>query len=80
MIHVLLILKLKPSEDARFIFELSLFPDLSIYEWKYFPFKAPKRKNYKDLDRQVDSFIEEEKKRLQEIEDECTYCRRLGWV
>ena len=26
-----------------------------------FPFKAPKRKKYKDLDRQVDSFIKEEK-------------------
>ena len=59
---------LRPQKDARFVFEVSLFPDLSIYEWKYFPFKAPKRKNYKDLDRQVDSFIEEEKKRLHDLE------------
>lgn len=57
---------LKPNEDARFTFELSLYPELSIYEWKYFPFKAPKRKNYKDLDRQVEGFIEHEKKCLQQ--------------
>ncbi len=61
---------LRPNEDARFVFEISLFPDLSIYEWKYFPFKAPKRKNYKDLDRQVDSFMEEEKNQLQNLESQ----------
>ena len=63
-------IKLRPGEDARFVFDLSLFSDLSIYEWKYFPFKAPKRKNYKDLDRQADTFIEEEKKRLQVLDSE----------
>ena len=52
---------LEPNQDALFIFELSIFPDLTIYEWKYFPFKAPKRKNYKDIDRQVQHFIEEER-------------------
>jgi FKBP-type peptidyl-prolyl cis-trans isomerase (trigger factor) len=31
-----------------------------IQEWRYLPFKAPKRKNYKDLDRQVEHFIVEE--------------------
>ena len=56
--------------EAKFTFELSLFPELTIYEWKYFPFKAPKRKNYKDLDRQVESFIEEEKRSLQNIQHE----------
>lgn len=59
-----------PSGEAKFTFELSLFPDITIYEWKYFPFKAPKRKNYKDLDRQVESFIEEEKIQLQKMENE----------
>jgi len=52
---------LKPNEDARFTFELTLFPDIVIQEWRYYPFKAPKRKKYKDLDRQVDSFIKEER-------------------
>lgn len=55
----------EPGQDACFTFELTLFPELSIYEWKYFPFKAPKRKNYKDLDRQVESFMNEELMRLQ---------------
>ncbi len=57
-----------PEKSARFVFELSLFPELTIYEWKYFPFKAPKRKNYKDLDRQVETFIEEEKTNLQNFD------------
>ncbi len=51
---------LKPGTDASFNFELSLFPPLSFQEWKYLPFKAPKRKNYKDLDRQVETFLHEE--------------------
>ena len=52
---------LKPNEDARFTFELTLFPDLVVQEWRYYPFKAPKRKKYKDLDRQVEGFIKEER-------------------
>jgi FKBP-type peptidyl-prolyl cis-trans isomerase (trigger factor) len=49
-----------PSHDAHFTFEFSLFAPISFQDWKYLPFKAPKRKNYKDLDRQVESFIQEE--------------------
>lgn len=49
------------DNNARFVFELSLFESLELLEWKYFSFKAPNRKNYKDLDRQVDGFIQEEK-------------------
>lgn len=56
----LTIVTLKPHEDAHFNFEVSLFPTISIQEWKYLPFKAPKRKNYKDLDRQVETFLQEE--------------------
>lgn len=54
-------INLKPNEDARFTFELTLFPDVVVQEWRYYPFKAPKRKKYKDLDRQVDGFIKEER-------------------
>jgi len=50
----------KPNNDAHFTFDLSLFAPISFQEWRYLPFKAPKRKNYKDLDRQVESFIQEE--------------------
>ena len=55
---------LTPEEDARYTFELSIVPNVQIQEWKYLPFKAPKRKNYKDLDRQVESFIEDEREFL----------------
>jgi len=55
---------LEHDQDARFVFELSIFPAISLNEWKYFPFKAPNRKNYKDLDRQVESFVQEEQKNL----------------
>ncbi|CAN5125425.1 hypothetical protein BH09DEP1_BH09DEP1_8540 [soil metagenome] len=51
---------LKRHSDAHYNFELSIFPNLNFQEWKYLPFKAPKRKNYKDLDRQVETFLAEE--------------------
>lgn len=51
---------IEPSQDAQFIFSFSTInPDLKS-EWKKFPFKAPGRKNYKDLDRQVQAFLKEE--------------------
>lgn len=55
-------IEVQQDNDARFIFELSIFPQITVQDWKYFPFKAPKRKNYKDLDRQVELFLQEEKK------------------
>ena len=57
------------NHDATFNFELSTFESIPLFEWKYFPFKAPKRKKYKDLDRQVDLFIKEEKELLKEFHD-----------
>src|SRR4030095_9399288 len=56
---------LEYDHDARFVFELSVFPAIPLNEWKYFPFKSPSRKNYKDLDRQVESFIQDEQKNLE---------------
>jgi FKBP-type peptidyl-prolyl cis-trans isomerase (trigger factor) len=56
---------LEHDQDARFVFELSVFPAIALNEWKYFPFKAPNRKNYKDLDRQVEAFIQDEQKNLE---------------
>lgn len=55
---------IEPGIDAQFVLELSIFTGMPPHEWKYLPFKSPKRKNYKDLDRQVESFIEEEKEFL----------------
>ena len=47
-------------KNTIFTFAATVFQIGDILEWKYFPFKAPKRKRYKDLDRQVEIFIEEE--------------------
>lgn len=48
------------NDDAQFEFEVSLSGPIDFREWKNFPFKAPKRKNYKDIDRQVETFIKQE--------------------
>jgi FKBP-type peptidyl-prolyl cis-trans isomerase (trigger factor) len=48
------------NQDTQFHFTATVFNSIDALEWKYFPFKAPKRKRYKDLDRQVELFIEEE--------------------
>lgn len=50
-----------PPHQASFTFEISIVPPVALHDWKYYSFKMPKRKNYKDLDRQVDHFISEEK-------------------
>lgn len=51
---------LKPHHDAHFRFAIDVLCDVELQEWKYLPFKAPKRKNYKDLDRQVEHFVAQE--------------------
>lgn len=50
----------KQHHDAHFRFVLDVTPTYNMQEWKYLPFKAPKRKNYKDLDRQVEHFVTHE--------------------
>lgn len=49
-----------PEQIGIFKFSGALVIPPAIQEWRYLPFKAPKRKNYKDLDRQVEHFITEE--------------------
>ena len=58
-----------PNQDAYFDFEVTVFQPLAFHEWRFFPFRAPKRKNYKDLDRQVESFIKEEKEHQKDVSD-----------
>jgi FKBP-type peptidyl-prolyl cis-trans isomerase (trigger factor) len=60
---------LDQHQDAVFVIELSTWPSFTLQAWKNFPFKAPKRKNYKDIDRQVQSFIKEEQTRLKQWEE-----------
>lgn len=51
---------IEPGDNAKFHFNLSLIEPMAFCDWKLLPFKAPKRKNYKDIDRQVETFIKEE--------------------
>ncbi|MEX0849172.1 MAG: trigger factor [Candidatus Dependentiae bacterium] len=63
-------IRVKYNSDGAFDFELSTFENIPLLEWRYFPFKAPKRKKYKDLDRQVDSFIKDEKEALKNFDEQ----------
>lgn len=58
------------NTDGLFDFELNTFESIPLQEWRYFPFKAPKRKKYKDIDRQVDSFVKDERDLLKNFTDE----------
>lgn len=61
---------LNPHQDARFSFSLTLAQPITLQGWKRLPFKAPKRKNYKDLDRQVENFLKEEQTAAKKENDE----------
>lgn len=55
---------LEPNMDAEFRFIYTSYEIPLSHEWKRCSFKAPSRRNYKDLDRQVETFIaDEEQKR-----------------
>jgi len=56
----LLEINLNPGYPATCIFSINTTPPIALLDWKYFIFKAPRRKNYKDIDRQVDFFLKEE--------------------
>lgn len=59
------------NQNKQFHFSAAVFNSIDPLEWKYFPFKAPKRKRYKDLDRQVELFVEEEEHNK---ESRCNHC------
>ncbi|MBU4269539.1 hypothetical protein L6269_04220, partial [Candidatus Dependentiae bacterium] len=52
--------ELEKNKQAKFYFDISVASPLLLKEWKYFIFRAPKRKRYKDLDKQVSAFIKKE--------------------
>lgn len=53
---------LEPHTDAIYQFHISPIPAIEFKDWRSFPFKAPKRKKYKDIDKQVETFIAYEEK------------------
>ncbi len=60
------IFHINPEEDALFNFIVNTSSSPIKNEWKKLHFKAPGRKNYKDLDRQVDFFLKEEDRKQKE--------------
>jgi len=58
------IVSIKAHQPAIFTFSINHLP-LNIYaNWKPLPFRAPNRKNYRDLDHQVTTFLHEETARV----------------
>jgi len=50
--------ELQASNAITYHFDLSVADPIELKEWKHFAFKSPKRKKYKDLDKQVIGFVE----------------------
>lgn len=61
---------LHPENGAEYVFELTPAEQPDIDEWKYLPFKSPKRKKYKDLDKQASNFLDEEEKQIKAHQDD----------
>lgn len=61
---------IEPNQDAHFVFKLQSIPYDSDDRWKRLQLKAPERKNYKDIDRQVENFIKEEEAAAQQSKDQ----------
>lgn len=59
----LISIDLDPNYDAKFVFSWTQLPLTPRTPWKDLSIKAPDRRNYKDLDKQVELFIEEETKK-----------------
>lgn len=47
-----------PDLTMIFHFDVSIADTIELKEWKHFAFKSPKRKRYKDLDKQVIAFVD----------------------
>lgn len=52
--------RVETEENSVFTFELTVPQTLTLRGWKYYSFKQPRRKNYRDLDRQVEAFMKAE--------------------
>lgn len=73
---------LEPDRNAEFIFEFTPTVPISALEnWKYIIYKAPKRKLYKDLDKQATLFINEETENRKSHEQKKEHPLEVGdWV
>jgi FKBP-type peptidyl-prolyl cis-trans isomerase (trigger factor) len=72
-------IEIDENQNTLFHFIINVFSTIEPLEWKYFPFKAPKRKRYQDLDRQVETFIEEEEHNKESYHS--THCIQIDdWI
>jgi len=67
------------GEELLYTFNISYATAIELKDWKLFNFKSPKRKLYKDLDKQVENFIERETQLVKKqstniLEDEDWVC------
>ena len=69
---------IQDNKDAKFVFDASLYPKIEFQNWKYYAFRAPKRKNYKDLDRQALDFMKEEKLKKKDFSSDTVHTS--DWV
>lgn len=51
---------LLPDKSVTICFDISIADKITFKEWKHFSFRPPKRKKYKDLDKQVVQFLDKE--------------------
>lgn len=68
------------ENPAQFTFLVSTSRNPIKNEWKKLHFKAPGRKNYKDLDRQVEFFLKEEEKRQKDIKNNSNVIACHDWI
>jgi FKBP-type peptidyl-prolyl cis-trans isomerase (trigger factor) len=71
-------IELLSDKRINYHFDISVADPLELKEWKHFAFKPPKRKKYKDLDKQVVSFIESRPTGLQK--PNCSIIQEGDWV
>ncbi len=58
-------LTIEQGKAGNFTFEFTIPEILAVRGWKYYSFRPPKRKNYRDLDRQVEFFLKSEEETAQ---------------
>ena len=62
-------ISIEQNTDAQYCFEFAISEPINLQNWKKLPFKAPKRKQYRDIDRQAQTFIEEENTKQNKYND-----------
>ncbi len=60
---------LEPHQDGIFTFSAPYVEHFYMTDWRYIPFRPPVRKNYKDIDRQVELFFKQDQRRSYALEE-----------